>query len=137
MWCTVSVVLKMIGKYTGTSEFGTDEFIFYTEVNGKALRHPASGVFEDGDGIFTWILNRTIYSQVVEGDTVTINIKYRLIEDDPIYDDLEAISELTLTLPCSNFPISLEIDSDEVEGLDKVGFRTVFNIQIEPYTAPV
>lgn len=136
MWCTVNVVLKMIAKYTGTSEIGTDEFIFYTEVNGHALRHPASGAFEDGDGIFAWILNRTIYSQVVEGDTVTIHIKYRLIEDDPVFDDEEVISDLTFTLPCSNFPITLQTDSEEIKGLDRRGIRTVFLIQIEPYTAP-
>ena len=141
MSCSVKVDLEKVEVNSAlyNNEPGNDEYSFRVTVNGITTRHPASGNYTlPGFGIFQ--VNKNVYNEVVETDTVNLFIFVRVIEDDTFFDDV-AIAQIILKLPSKDL-ISMSVSFDAISfdsgllGTSATIGKVFFNIVIQPITPP-
>lgn len=136
--CLVKVdLLQMSVLENGT---GIDECTITVKVNNFITHHHHSGHFQTSEtGLDTILINKNIFTQIVEDEKLKIDISASINVDEPIFDD-STQAAIIIDLPCQNplsMTLSFDVTSFYFNNLLKGIFgKLTFQVKIEPLMNP-
>lgn len=138
----VKVDLLQMSVKNGLLENGTgnDECTVTVKVNNFITHHHHSGPFQTSKtGVDTILINKNIFTQIVEDKNLKIDLSASIHEDEPIFDD-STQDAITIDLPCQNpllMTFSVDVTNFYFNNLIKGIFgKLTFQVKIEPLMNP-